>query len=101
MNEDTKLKVLNEFGIKNLELLEFEGLTKMLHNLKKLNGTKKTNLAEINAKSQALRESIEINLEKSRDAIDKLKNKKLHLLSKIEIKNDEIKIEEEKVSRFI
>ena len=42
-----------------------------------------------------------INLEKSRDAIDKLKNKKLHLLSKIEIKNDEIKIEEEKVSRFI
>jgi len=98
LNEDTKLKVLNEFGKKNLELFELEGLTKMLHNMKKLNETKKTNLAEINAKSQALRESIEGNLEKSRDAIDKLKSKKLHLLSKIEIKNDEIKIEEEKVS---
>lgn len=97
LNEDTKIKVLNEFIKKNLELLELEGLTKLLNNMKKMNEEKKSIYVDINSKSQALKETVEINLVKSRDAIEQLKTKKMHLDSKIQIKNEEIKIEEVKV----
>lgn len=88
--EDSSLRLMNEHIRKNLLLLELEGLTKQLDEYKILNEKKQINRNENVSKLTAMRESMMFNLDKSKICIDDINTKKLHLKSKIIVKNDEI-----------
>jgi hypothetical protein len=100
MNEDTKIKILNEFVKKNLELLELEGLTKLHHQYKTMTEEKKKTSADSCAKITAVKENVIINLERSKKVIEDIQTKQIHMQSKINLRGGETVREEEKVNKL-
>lgn len=96
--DEKKVKLLDEHIKMNLNLIELEELKKTLHEYKENNVKKKATMVENSAKITGIKESAQINLDKTKILIDELNNKKYNLKSKIQIKEQDINEEEAKVN---
>jgi hypothetical protein len=97
LNEENKIKILNEFAKKNLELFEYEKLVLMWGQYKQKNEEKKIMKDENIAKFIANKESVFLNLEKTRQAITEITSKKLFLEGKITQRAEEIEYKDKQV----
>jgi hypothetical protein len=98
INEENKVTITNEFIEKNLQLLQLDALIKHHEEMKKLIEMKTERIKEKTTKILATKESVLMNVEKSKNLIDGLNTKKINLTSQIEVRDQEILREQARVN---